>query len=172
MGRGSGRGNRTESGDSHTRRLYRAVSSRLHRPEADRRIWQYRAGAIPKVRRRRARRSATATAWPRGRREAAAGGGDRTGEAAAYPAPDGGRRLRRAGGWRRAKAPQGRVRELRVRSPRYLRAAHYSSYLDGGLRRADGGAERRNGERPATAWGAAGARATASGAGGARASGG
>jgi hypothetical protein len=42
---------------------------------------------------------------PRGRREAVAGGWT-TGEAAAYPGPDGGRRLRRAGGWRRAKTPQ------------------------------------------------------------------
>jgi hypothetical protein len=77
--------------------------------EADRPIWQHRAGAMPKV-----RRSATATAtargaaWPRGRREAAAGGWT-TGEAAAYPGPDDGRRLRRAGGWRRAQAPERRA---------------------------------------------------------------
>jgi hypothetical protein len=38
-------------------------------PEADRPIWQYRAGAIPNFRRRRGE-----AAWPRGRREAAAGG--------------------------------------------------------------------------------------------------
>jgi hypothetical protein len=60
--------------------------------EADRPIWQCRAGAIPKVRRRRPRGGA---AWPRGRREAAARGWT-TGEAAAYPGPDGGRRLPRA----------------------------------------------------------------------------
>jgi hypothetical protein len=46
-------------------------------------------------------------AWPRGRREAAAGGWT-TGEAVAYPGPDGGRRLRRAGGWQQAKAPERR----------------------------------------------------------------
>jgi hypothetical protein len=34
------------------------------------------------------------------------GDGDRTREAASYPGPEGGRRLRRAGGWRRAKAPE------------------------------------------------------------------
>jgi hypothetical protein len=77
----------------------------LSKPEADRPIWQYRAGAVPKVRRRRRRGGA---AWPRGRREAVAGGWT-TGEAAAYAGPDGGRRLRRAGGWRRAKAPERRA---------------------------------------------------------------
>jgi hypothetical protein len=59
----------------------------------DRPIWQYRAGAIPKVRRQRQRRGA---AWPCGRREAAAGGW-KTGEAAAYPGPDDRQMLRRAG---------------------------------------------------------------------------
>jgi hypothetical protein len=49
-----------------------------------------------------------------------AGDGQRTGEAAAYPRPNGGRRLMRAGGRQRAKAPEsertaaglGRVRSL------------------------------------------------------------
>jgi hypothetical protein len=71
------------------------------RPEADRPIWQDRAGAIAKVRRRRPRGGA---AWPRGRREAAAGGWT-TGEAAAYPGPDSGRGFesgRMAAGERRA----------------------------------------------------------------------
>jgi hypothetical protein len=57
------------------------------RTEADRPIWQDRAGAIAKVRRRQPRGGA---AWPRGGREAAAGGWT-TREAAAYPGPDGGR---------------------------------------------------------------------------------
>jgi hypothetical protein len=58
------------------------------------------ADAIPKVRRRRPRGGA---AWPRGRREAAAGW--TTGEAAAYPGSDGGRRLReREDGGGREKA--------------------------------------------------------------------
>jgi hypothetical protein len=80
-------------------------------PEADRPIWQYRAGA---------RRRRGGAAWLRGRREAAAGGWT-TGEATAYPGPDGGRRLRRAGGWRRAKAPErratGQQRHARVGAP-------------------------------------------------------
>jgi hypothetical protein len=66
---------------------------------------QYRVGAIPRVRRRRRRGGAV---WPRGRREAAAGGWT-TEEAVAYSGPDGGRRLRRARGWRRAKAPERRA---------------------------------------------------------------
>jgi hypothetical protein len=69
--------------------------------EAERPIWQYRAGAIPKVRRRRG-----GAAWPRGRREAAAGGWTTGEEAAAYPGPDGGRRLRERedGGGRRLRS--------------------------------------------------------------------
>jgi hypothetical protein len=80
------------------------------KPEEDRPIWG--ASAIPKVRRRCGdlrRRRRGGAAWPRGRREAAAGGWT-TGEAAAYPGPDGGRRLLRAGGWRRAKGATGTAR--------------------------------------------------------------
>jgi hypothetical protein len=66
--------------------------------EADRPIWQDTTGAIAKVRRRRPRGGA---AWPRGRREAAAGGWT-TGEAAAYSGRTAGE-APRAGGWRPAR---------------------------------------------------------------------
>jgi hypothetical protein len=66
------------------------------RAEADRPIWRDRAGAI--VRRRRPRGG---LAWPRGRREAAAGGWT-TREAAAYSRWTAGE-APRAGGWRRAR---------------------------------------------------------------------
>jgi hypothetical protein len=99
-------------------------------PEGDQPIWQYRAGAIPKVRRRRsqgrqlARRSATATARRGGlaawKKRSGGWGmeigpgrprltpGQTAGEGSGERKMSGGRRLRREEDERRAKAPERR----------------------------------------------------------------